>query len=85
MATTFYAIHGTVARIVRVDDGMTVDIWSRTAHDWSPLPEILGYLTGAGGDPPADELSRDDARAIIDSEPVRVPARLDGPGSDPGY
>lgn len=74
MSTTYYAISGTVARIVRDDDaGMTVDLWSPSAGAWIAMPEILGLLTGAGGDPPADEISRDAAAALVALPPLPPP------------
>lgn len=76
MSTTYYAIAGTIARIVRDDSGMTVDLWSPSSRTWSPFPEILGLLTGAGGDPPADEIPADAADAFLALEPETLRLRL---------
>lgn len=76
-STTYYAIAGTLARIVRDDvAGMTVDLWSPSSRTWSAFPEILGDLTGAGGDPPADIVAADAAARFLALEPEALRTRL---------
>ena len=85
--TTFFAWSGTVARMVRTPGfGSTIAVWNRHRAEWVEAPGLYGALTGIGGDPAADVISRADAELVISAPPPpRDPLRLDGPGSDVSY
>jgi len=68
--TTFFAWSGTVARMVARDGfGSTIAVWNRHRAEWVDAPGLFGALTGIGGDPAADVISRADAERIIAAEP----------------
>jgi hypothetical protein len=69
MATVFYRFRKSVARIVRDDAGVSVAIYDRANDRWVDFPPVYGKLTGLGGDPPVDEIPRDEVLRIIDSDP----------------
>ncbi len=63
METTFFAYQGTVARIARTP--MTSEVAMYSGGRWIAVPDLYGRLTGLGGDPPPDEISRARATEIL--------------------
>lgn len=65
--TTFYRLDsGGVARWIDTDDGnIEIALWKN--GEWVYWPTLFPQITGLGGDGPADEISREEARALIDA------------------
>lgn len=85
MATTFYNYEGTVIRVTREPNSLELASWSARDKAWVDASALYGYVTGIGGDGPADEITHDQARALIDQPTAPDVRMLDGPGSDPRY
>ncbi len=67
-STTFYRFRSSVARIVRTPDALSIAIYDRSIDKWVDFPGMYGKLTGLGGDPPLDVITRDEALRIIDGD-----------------
>jgi len=70
VGTRYYLADGGVARsIVTPEGSLELALWSPARKAWVAFPDLFGKIYGIGGDGHYDQISREDAAAII-AKPV---------------
>jgi len=72
MSPTYYLHEGTVARIVREGDAVSVELFDRERQSFVSAPGLYGRLLGLGGDPPAEQITAEEAARLmrLDADPA---------------